>query len=106
MDTFTGIIEGMVKMSPAEVAAKIEKMQLFSICTRCPTNDFCEKKKGGHLFCAVGKSPCTLMKIAYTCPACTVIDLMGFERQFFCMKGKEKDQPGMQRFTRFGKFLS
>ena len=95
MDKFTGIMQEMAKMSPAEVAAKIEKMKPQCICPRCPTYDSCAKKKGESIFCMAGKSSCTLVKTACICPACPVTDLMGLERQYFCMKGKEKEQRGM-----------
>jgi|GEM_PF-1572773 len=95
MDKFTGIMQEMAKMSPAEVAAKIEKTKRCASVPGVPRTIPAQRKKGESIFCMIGKSSCTLMKTACVCPACPVTDLMGFERQFFCMKGKEKDQRGM-----------
>jgi hypothetical protein len=57
-------------------------------CPRCPTYDECAKEKREVLYCAKGKSACTLPNKGCICAACPLWEQYELEKGFFCFYGE------------------
>lgn len=98
MDKFEQAMQHMAKMSQQEITNMIESNKKLCICPECPTYNNCARKQNELLYCIVGKSPsCITKQVECICPTCPITEQLGLTRTFFCMKGTEKEQRGMQK---------
>ena len=91
MDTFTGILEQMEKMSPSDRQKTMDLARGDCICGDCPTHDACMKEKEELLYCLTAKSACTVVKKACLCPNCPLTPRMGLSHAYYCARGSEKE---------------
>lgn len=91
MDTFMEIVKKMEKMSPEEKQQVIMKNRSICICGECPSYTSCLKEKDELLFCATGKSECTIGMKSCICPTCPVTGIMGLSHAYYCIRGSEKE---------------
>ncbi len=64
-----------------------KKNEARCICPGCPTHNSCMKDKGERLFCARGKSSCTIERSGCICGECQVKAGYRFPRLYFCDTG-------------------
>ncbi len=95
MDKFMEMMQKMMAMSDADRKMMMEKNKAMCTCGKCPTYDECARDKKEALFCAVGKSSCTLSSKACICPTCPVTPVMGLTKGYYCLSGSEKEQRGI-----------
>jgi len=95
MDKFDEMIQKMSGMDTAERDAMMKTAKDTCICGKCPTYNECSKMKNELLFCAIGKSTCTIKKNACLCPGCPVTPWMGLKHGYYCASGSEKELRGL-----------
>jgi hypothetical protein len=95
MEKFLEIAKSMEGMSQEEIAKSLEAKKSICICGDCPSYDECTKNKEELLYCATGKSECTITMKGCVCPSCPVTSDMGLTHSYFCSRGSEKQQRGM-----------
>ncbi len=97
MDKFEEMMEKMSEMTEKERMKAIEESKALCICPDCPTYNECAQAKNELFYCGLGKSPtCIIKEQGCICPACPVTEKMGLTNQFFCTRGTEKEQRGME----------
>jgi len=95
MDKFEETNAKMARMSPAELKTTVDGLMARCICGKCPTFNDCMKGKKEGLYCALGKSGCTVTKKACLCPTCPVTPIVGLKHGYYCIKGSEKEIRGL-----------
>ena len=95
VDKFEEMVQNTMKMTDAERTMMMDKNKALCICGRCPTYNDCAKEKMELLYCATGKSACTLTKKACICPACPITPMIGLKHAYYCTKGSERELPKM-----------
>jgi hypothetical protein len=85
----------MAAMQPEAMKQMLEENKKKCICPRCPSYNACMKEKGELLYCASGKSACTVTMKGCICPGCPVTAAFGLKKAYFCVKGTEKEQRGL-----------
>lgn len=95
MDKFMETLQKMEKMSPDEKKQMLTKAREMCICAGCPSYTTCMKEKDELLFCANGKSMCTVEERGCICPTCPVTSMLGLTHMYYCIKGTEQEQRGM-----------
>ena len=95
MDKFEEMAGKMARMSEAELNKTVSGLMAKCICGKCPTYNDCMKGKKEGLFCALGKTGCTVTRKACLCPTCPVTPAMGLKHGYYCMKGSEKEIRGL-----------
>jgi Protein of unknown function (DUF2769) len=96
MDKFTEMMKKMMAMTEAERSAMMEKNRALCTCGACPTYNACARTKNEAMFCATGKSACTLTRKACICPGCPITPMLGLQHGYYCFNGTEKEQRGMK----------
>jgi hypothetical protein len=97
MDTFENFMDRLKAMDDARRAEAVSKHRAQCICGGCPTYNECMREKDELLYCIDGKSPsCTFEKRGCVCPMCPVTDAIGLKKAYFCIRGTEEEQRGMQ----------
>jgi hypothetical protein len=97
LDKYEEEMEKMSKMTEKERMKAVEETRAQCICPECPTYNECAKEKNQLYYCGIGESPtCIIKEQGCICPACTVTEKMGYTNQFFCTRGTEKEQRGME----------
>ncbi len=89
MDKFEEAWQKLQKMSESDQKKQIEQLKGMCICPGCPTYNSCMREKKERLFCALGKSACTVTKKSCLCPGCPVTSRMGLTMTFYCAEGSE-----------------
>jgi hypothetical protein len=56
-------------------------------CPACPTYNACMREAGELLFCARGKSGCSVSAVSCACGGCTVWGRNQLSSYYFCTKG-------------------
>ena len=87
----------MSKMTEKQRMKIIKENMALCICLDCPTYNQCAQKKGELFYCVLGRSStCITKESGCICPACPLTEKMGLTNQFFCTRGTEKEQRGME----------
>jgi hypothetical protein len=89
MDKFEEAMQKMQMMSDAEQKKLINQLKGMCLCPGCPTYNKCMKEKNERLFCALGKSACSVSRKSCLCPSCPVTSRMGLTMTFYCAEGSE-----------------
>ena len=95
MDKFMEMAKKMEQMSPEEMKQAMMKNRSMCVCAKCPSYSSCMKEKNELLFCATGKSTCSVEMKGCICPTCPVTPMIGLTHAYYCTKGSEKQQRGM-----------
>jgi hypothetical protein len=97
LDKFEEMMEITSKMTEKERMKAIEENKALCICPDCPSYNECAQKKGEVFYCALGRSPtCIVKESGCICPACPITEKLGLTNQYFCTRGTEKEQRGME----------
>jgi hypothetical protein len=91
MDKYEEMLQKMIRMSPDEKDALLERNRGLCSCPKCPTYTRCMKEKGERMFCWTGKSPCPVNPTGCLCPSCPVAALMGYSKTYYCVNGTEAE---------------
>jgi hypothetical protein len=84
-----------MEIDPKEIEEKKKMVLSMCICKTCPTWIECDEK-GGFCFPTIGKSKCIKEEKGCICGACPITKKMGLKHGYYCIKGSEKEQSGMQ----------
>jgi len=95
MDRFEEMAAKMAGMPEEELRKEVSALMAKCICGRCPTFTDCMKGKKEALFCAMGKTGCTVTKKGCLCPACPVTPALGLKHAYYCVQGSEKEIRGL-----------
>ena len=83
-------------MTEKERNKAIEENKRLCICPGCATYNECAKEKSELVYCILGKSQaCIIKESGCICPACPITDTMNLTMDYFCTKGTESQQKGM-----------
>jgi len=96
MDRFEEMMKKMMAMTEADRSAMMKKNRVLCTCGSCPTYNACAKKENEAMFCATGRSACTLTKKACICPGCPITPMLGLKHGYYCLDGTEMEQRGMK----------
>ena len=78
------------KMSAADQKKTVDQLKGMCLCPGCPTYTSCMREKKERLFCALGKSACTVpARNGCLCPTCPVTAKMGLTMMYYCADGSE-----------------
>jgi hypothetical protein len=85
--------EKFQKMSSDEQKKTVEKLKGMCLCPGCPTFTTCMREKHERLYCALGKSACTVTsRNGCLCPSCPVTSKMGLTMMYYCADGSEEQR--------------
>jgi hypothetical protein len=84
-----------MEMNMAEMEEKKKMVLGMCICKSCPSWVECAEK-GGFCFPSIGKSKCIKEEKGCICGACPIMKKMGLKHGYYCIKGSEKEQLGIQ----------
>ena len=90
MDKFEEMVQNTTKMTDAE-RTMMDKNKELCIWGRCPTYNDCAKGKRELLYCATGKSACTLTKNACICPTCPITPMIELKHAYYCTNGSQRE---------------
>jgi hypothetical protein len=97
LDKFEEMMDKISKMTEKERMRAIEESKALCICPDCPTYNECAQTKNELFYCGIGQSPtCITKEQGCVCPACPITEKLGLTKQFFCTRGTEKEQRGME----------
>ena len=91
VDKFEEMMQIMMKMTDTERTMMMDKNKAMCVCGKCPTYNDCAKAKTELLYCATGKSACTLSKTGCICPACPITPMLGLKQAYYCTNGSERE---------------
>ena len=84
------------KMAEEERKKAIKENKKACICPDCPTYNECAKENGELFYCVAGKSrTCIIKESGCICPACPMTETLGLTKDYFCVKGTERQQRGI-----------
>ncbi len=96
MDKFEQMMHSMSQMIEEERIETIKRYKGFCVCPGCPTYNKCAEEEGELLYCLLDASPkCITEEAGCICPACPITEKMSLTHEYFCIKGKEKEQRRM-----------
>jgi hypothetical protein len=83
-----------MEMSPEEMEKRKQMVLSMCICKSCPT--FVEGAMPiGYCLTTIGKNPKITEEKGCICPTCPVFSEMSLTKDYYCIKGSEKEQKGM-----------
>jgi len=65
------------------------------VCRGCPSWVECGEE-GGFCFPTIGRSSCIDKESGCICPSCPVTEKMNLNHDYYCTRGSEEEQSGMQ----------
>jgi hypothetical protein len=89
---FEQAMEGLDKLSPSEMQAKIKELDGMCICGVCPSYMGTGEEK--LTFCVIGKSTIIKEENGCICPGCPVQIELALKWEYYCTRGSGKELAG------------
>jgi hypothetical protein len=90
VDKFKDAMGTMGSMPPEHKKKMMTDLKLLCVCGSCPTYNKYAKEDRELLFCVKGMSGCIDIKRECICSTCPVRVRLGLRKDFYCLRGSER----------------